>query len=228
MRLGEIIKSFRVEHNMTQQKFADLCSVSKSYISLLENGKTSRSNTESVPSIDVVSRFAKTMGISVDELLRHVDPDQPISLKTKAPEFKNEILDAGFPYHPTHRIPILGRISAGKPLFAEEHIEGYTYTELNGGGEYFALRVVGDSMNAARINDGDLLIVRQQEEVENGQIAVVMVDSQDATVKKYYRNGDSVSLVPQSFNPKHEMQVYDLHSTAIKVLGLVVQNVIKL
>ena len=134
----------------------------------------------------------------------------------------------GFPYHPTHRIPILGRISAGKPLFAEEHIEGYTYTELNSGATYFALRVEGDSMNAARINDGDLLIVRQQDEVENGQIAVVMVGDQDATVKRYYRNGDSVSLVPQSFNPKHGMQVYDLHNTAIKVLGLVVQNVIKL
>lgn len=133
-----------------------------------------------------------------------------------------------FPYHPTHRIPILGRISAGKPLFVEENIEGYTYTELNSGGTYYALRVAGDSMNAARINEGDLLIVRQQDEVENGQIAIVMVNGNDATVKKYYRNGDTVTLLPQSLNPEHQMQVYDLRKSQIKILGLVVQNVIKL
>lgn len=53
-----------------------------------------------------------------------------------------ELPPAAYPYRPTHRIPILGRISAGRPLFAEEHIEGYTTTELNGGADYFALRVV--------------------------------------------------------------------------------------
>ena len=74
-----------------------------------------------------------------------------------------ELPPAAYPYRPTHRIPILGRISAGRPLFAEEHIEGYTTTELNGGADYFALRVVGDSMSAARINEGDLLIVRRQD-----------------------------------------------------------------
>lgn len=79
------------------------------------------------------------------------------------------------PYAPTQRIPILGRISAGLPLYAEEQIEGYTYTDLNHGGEYFALRVHGDSMNAIRIYDGDLLIIRKQDIVEDGEIAVVMV-----------------------------------------------------
>ena len=60
-----------------------------------------------------------------------------------------------------HRIPILGRIAAGLPLYAEQNIEGYTLTDLNGGAEYFALRVSGDSMNAARIEDGDIIIVRR-------------------------------------------------------------------
>jgi len=132
------------------------------------------------------------------------------------------------PYAPTRRIPILGHISAGKPLLAEQHIEGYMMTELNGGAEYFALRVRGDSMNAARLNDGDVIVVRCQEEVENGQIAVVMVGDQDATVKKYYRNDNTVSLVPQSFNPEHQMQIYDVSKTPIKVLGLVVQNIINM
>ena len=67
---------------------------------------------------------------------------------------------ASSPSTSTHRIPILGRISAGLPLYAEEHIEGYTLTDLNGGAEYFGLRVSGDSMNALRINEGDIIIVR--------------------------------------------------------------------
>jgi len=101
-------------------------------------------------------------------------------------------------------------------------------TELNGGAEYFALRVKGDSMTAARIYDGDILVVRRQEEVENGQVAIVLVNGEDATVKKFYRTDTTISLVPQSLNPEHQMQVYDLKKTPIKVLGLVVQNVINI
>jgi len=101
-------------------------------------------------------------------------------------------------------------------------------TELNDGGEYFALRVKGDSMTAARIYEGDILVVRRQDYVENGQIAVVLVNGYEATVKKFYRTDTTVSLVPQSLNPEHQMQVYDITKTEVKVLGLVVQNVIKI
>lgn len=122
-----------------------------------------------------------------------------------------------------HRIPILGRISAGLPLYAEQHIEGYTLTDLNGGAEYFALRVSGDSMNAARIQDGDILIVRRQEEVENGEVAVVMVGDEDATVKRFYATGSTVTLMPQSTNPTHQPQIYDTAKTPIRVIGKVVE-----
>lgn len=122
-----------------------------------------------------------------------------------------------------HRIPILGRISAGQPLYAEQHIEGYTLTDLNGGAEYFALRVSGDSMNAARIQDGDVLIVRRQDEVENGEVAVVMVGDEDATVKRFYATGSTVTLMPQSTNPGHQPQIYDVSKTKIQVIGKVVK-----
>ena len=122
-----------------------------------------------------------------------------------------------------HRIPILGRISAGLPLYAEQHIEGYTLTDLNGGAEYFALRVSGDSMNAARIQDGDILIVRRQDEVENGEVAVVMVGDDDATVKRFYSTGSTVTLMPQSTNPDHQPQIYDTTKTSIRVIGKVVE-----
>ena len=123
----------------------------------------------------------------------------------------------------THNIPILGRVAAGLPLLAEQNIEGYTWTDLNGGAEYFALRVQGDSMNAANIPNGSLVIVRRQEQVENGEIAVVLVGDQDGTVKRYRRDGDNVMLIPQSFNPVHQVQVYNIRDVDVKVLGLVRQ-----
>lgn len=130
------------------------------------------------------------------------------------------------PYTPTRRIPILGRIAAGLPLYAEEHIEGYTYTDLNGSNEYFALRVQGDSMNARRINDGDIVVIRRQSIVDNGEIAVVLVNGCDATIKQFYKNGDTVTLVPQSNNPTHTAQMYNCKNTEVQVLGKLVRNVI--
>ncbi|MBQ3021915.1 MAG: helix-turn-helix domain-containing protein [Clostridia bacterium] len=128
------------------------------------------------------------------------------------------------PYNPkVHDILILGQIAAGLPLYAEDNIEGYTYTDRNGGAEYFALRVKGDSMTAAQINDGNLIIVRVQSIVENGEIAVVRVNNDEATVKRFKQEGDIVHLVPQSFNPKHEVQTYNLKDTKIEVVGKVVE-----
>lgn len=128
------------------------------------------------------------------------------------------------PYEPTKSIPILGRIAAGLPLYAEEHIEGYVTTDLNGGDEYFALRVRGDSMDAAHIFDGNVLIIRKQDMVENGEIAVVMIDDDDATVKRFYCCGDTVTLMPQSTNPAHLPQIYDMSQTPVRVLGKVVRS----
>ncbi len=156
--------------------------------------------------------------------LFHVDFDDLVNQElndSTAQSMRQRKIDA---YHPTHRIPILGRISAGLPLYAEEHIEGYTYTELNGGAEYFALHVTGDSMTAARIYDGDTLIVRQQDTVENGQIAVVIVGDDEATVKRFYQTSSTVTLMPQSTNPVHQPQIYDTRKTNIRVVGLVVKN----
>ena len=78
-------------------------------------------------------------------------------------------------------------------------------------------------MNAMGINDGYLIIVRRQDEVENGEVAVVMVGEEDATVKRFYATGSTVTLMPQSTNPVHQPQIYDLRKTPIKVLGKVVK-----
>lgn len=120
-------------------------------------------------------------------------------------------------------IPILGRISAGQPLYCEQNIEGYVCCDHKCG-EYFALRVHGDSMTAARISDGDVLVVRRQDTVEDGEIAVVLVGDEEATVKQFFRVNNVVTLVPKSLNPEHKIQVYDLKTTPVRVLGRVVEN----
>ena len=126
-------------------------------------------------------------------------------------------------YKPNKSMPVLGRIPAGLPLYAEENIEGYVANDFEDGHEYYALRVFGDSMTAAGIDDGDLVIVRRQDTVEDGQIAVVIINGYDATVKFFKQDGRLVILSPKSYNPEHNPQVYDIEKDAVRVLGRVVQ-----
>lgn len=100
----------------------------------------------------------------------------------------------------TKRVPILGSIAAGEPILATE--EYGEYVELSEDVPVdFCLRVKGDSMIDARIQDGDLVFVRRQTTVENGQIAVVLIDD-EATLKRFYRTKDGVILKPE--NSKYE------------------------
>ena len=124
---------------------------------------------------------------------------------------------------PANVAPLLGIVRAGLPMYAEENIEGYIPIMQTDGAKYFWLRVRGDSMNAAGIADGDEILVRQQPEVENGQIAVVLVNGDEATVKRFSRQGNMVSLAPQSYNPEHQMQLYNTDDTPVSVVGLVVE-----
>lgn len=93
------------------------------------------------------------------------------------------------------KVPIVGRISCGNGSLAYEDIEGYEATprEWLNGGEHFYLRAKGDSMSGARINDGDLLLIRKQVEVENGEIAAVLI-GEDAVLKRVFVNGDQMIL----------------------------------
>ena len=202
------IEARRKELGLTLEQVGNAVGVSKSTVKKWETGFINNMKR------DKIALLAKVLQVSP---LNFIDTS-----KSLIPEM--EAAGIGEPYNPIIReIPILGRISAGLPLYAEEHIEGYTYTDRNGGAEYFALRVNGDSMNAAKINDGDLLIVRKQECVENGEIAVVMVNKENATVKRFKRDKNIVQLIPQSFNPEHDIQIYDLKKDEIRVIGKVVE-----
>lgn len=202
MTIGDKIKIQRKRLGLTQTELGEKLGVKTNAVSKWECNRVEDIPTSKIKAMAVLFEVPPSYLIDDDSLPPSA---APIDLTSK------------------HRIPILGRIAAGLPLYAEQNIEGYTLTDLNGGAEYFALRVTGDSMNAARIEDGDVIIVRRQDEVENGELAVVMVGDDDATVKRFYSTDSTVTLMPQSRNPIHQPQIYDLEKTKIKVLGKVVK-----
>ena len=96
-------------------------------------------------------------------------------------------------------VPIVGRVAAGRPLLAVENLEGTVSlpAEWTNGGDVFLLRVQGDSMIGAHILPGDLALVRRQETAENGDIVVALVD-EEATVKRFQRSGETLTLLPEN------------------------------
>lgn len=120
----------------------------------------------------------------------------------------------------SRRIPIVGRVAAGAPILAQENIEGWL--TIDGTSEHdtlFALRVQGDSMIDAGILDGDLVIVRQQEAANDGEIIVALIDDQEATVKKLQRDNGQVRLV--AMNRKYDPIVVSPPQT-LRVRGRVI------
>lgn len=102
------------------------------------------------------------------------------------------------------RLPLVGRVAAGTPLLAEEHWEGLVSVPAQAGGDRgdFVLAVRGDSMRDAGILDGDWVVVRRQETADNGDVVVALVGGEEATVKRFFHDGDTVRLEPA--NPRHE------------------------
>lgn len=95
--------------------------------------------------------------------------------------------------------PLVGRITAGQPVLAEENLEGYfpLPPEIAPGGSCFVLRVEGDSMTGAGIMDGDYVIVRQQHTAENGDIVAALLED-EATIKRFYRENGTIRLQPEN------------------------------
>lgn len=196
------------QRGLSYAELSQITNISKSALQRYATGETAK-----IP-LDRLKLMADALGVSQAHLMGWEEEVPPIP--------------GAFPYKPTRSIPIVGRVAAGLPVLAEEYIEGYIEIDYKDSGEYFGLRVSGDSMNAANIHDGNILIIRKQPEVENGQIAVVIVNGYDGTVKRYYRNGDMVTLMPQSTNPDHQPQMYNINETEIRIVGKAVENRISL
>ncbi|MDR1625639.1 MAG: transcriptional repressor LexA [Spirochaetia bacterium] len=124
-----------------------------------------------------------------------------------------EILDAsGIRDGSVRRVPIVGTVAAGNPIFAEENLEGYLHISERSlkSGEYFALRVKGNSMINAGIFEGDMAIISKHKEIRNGDIVVALVNDENATLKRFFEEKNRVRLVAENPawtpNPRYEQK----------------------
>ncbi|WP_046213963.1 transcriptional repressor LexA [Paenibacillus wulumuqiensis] len=143
------------------------------------------------------------------------DPTKPRAIELLGQEeTENNLLFA----QTVSRVPIIGKVTAGVPITATEHIEDYfpLPQQFTGDNQIFMLSVVGDSMIEAGIHNGDFVIVRQQQTADNGDIVVAMTEEDEATVKTFYKEKDHIRLQPE--NPMYE----PLRLTRVTILGKVV------
>jgi repressor LexA len=134
---------------------------------------------------------------------------------------------------PTHAqtidVPIVGTITCGTPILADENIEGFikvSTTLAKPGAKHFLLHASGDSMNKSGINDGDLVLIRQQAVAENGATVVAMIDD-EATIKKFRKSKEVLTLEPHSTNPSHRPIILERDFQVLGVAVKVVNQKIK-
>jgi repressor LexA len=127
------------------------------------------------------------------------------------------------PIHATE-LPVMGRIAAGVPIEAISEISHHIAVPgsmLSGKGQHYALEVKGDSMIEAGINDGDIVVIREQATAENGDIVVALVEDAEATLKRFRRRGNTIAL--EAANPAYETRVYPDHMVKVqgRLVGLI-------
>lgn len=187
------IRSRRIELGLTQKELADkLGYTSKTTITKIESGNVD------LPQSKIVA-FAQALQTTVNYLMGHTVP-----ANVAAPVFKS--------------VPIVGSIACGTPVLAQENISGYAQMSEHITAD-FALWCKGDSM-APRFLDGDLIFIRQQSDVDNGQVAAVLIED-EATLKHVYKGKDQLTLVAD--NPAYPPMIYTdpVILQQIRIIGIV-------
>lgn len=213
MTLSETIKTYREGHSLSQRQFANICGLSNGYIAMIERGVNPSTGEPITPSLPALKKIATGMGWSMAELFREVD-DIPVTMSDELP-------DNVIPMPDLRRVPRLGTIACGVPILAEQNIEGYDqvpdWVKCD-----FTLTCKGDSMINARIHDGDIVCIKSQPEVENGQIAAVLVEGEfesGATLKRVRYVDGGVALWPE--NPNYAPMIFTgADVNKVRVLGL--------
>jgi len=118
------------------------------------------------------------------------------------------------------RLPLMGRIAAGQPVEAIEHAESISLSDILGNRECFALEVRGDSMRDEHIMSGDYVLVERTKIAREGEIVVALIDGAEATLKRYYREGDRIRLQPSNSEMKPIYAPAVSVSIQGKVLGM--------
>ncbi|MBO8138288.1 MAG: helix-turn-helix domain-containing protein [Desulfotomaculum sp.] len=200
---GKRLRELRAEQHLTQQDLAKLLKVSPSTIGMYEQGRRD-------PDTSTVNFLADYFGVTTDYLLGRSN-------------YRNPLPPEAIPVGKTKKIPVLGIIRTGEPIYADEHIIGYEdvpVSDINDG-EYFFLVEQGDSMIGSRIYPGDKVLVRRQNYVENNDIAVVIVNGNEAALKRIKPIEEAVILYPD--NPMYKPQIYKAED--VRIIGKVVKVV---
>lgn len=218
MTLGEIIKEYRILHGLSQDAVAERAGLSKAYISILERNKNPKTGEPPIASLKTINAIAQAINSDFDTIFSKLDPNLKISISEQLPQQSlSRPLPANvLPKPQLIKKPRLGTIACGKPILAVELAEEFDEVPADIPCD-FTLRCRGDSMVNARIYDGDIVYIRKQEEVENGQIAAVRI-GEEATLKKVYYNGQRIIL--RACNPLFPDMEYEGEAlNDIEILG---------
>jgi len=193
MTLPERLKLLRQKSGMTLLDVANAIGVKEATAQRYESGEIKNLKH------DTILELAKLFNCSPSYIMGWEDDSLPES----AMLIKKDTL------------PLVGSIAAGEPIFAEEEVE--YYSPAQDGGADFCLRVHGDSMTGAGIKDGDVVFIRKQETVDDGDIAAVLIED-EATLKRVYISPDTITLVAE--NPKYKPMVFTKNQGKnIRILG---------
>lgn len=200
MESYEMIRQLRIERGLSQDELANLVGYKdRSSVAKVEAGKVDLSQTK-------VAAFAKALGVTPAYLLG-LSPDITTTLPSNILPMPNLV-----------KKPRLGDIACGKPILAVEDAESFDFVPEDIECD-FTLRCKGDSMVNARIFDGDVVYIRSQPEVENGEIAAVRIGD-EATLKKVYYTPGSDRITLRACNPMYADQEYEGETlNEIEILG---------
>ena len=191
---GEIIKYYRKKLGLTQEELGNYVGVQKSAIAKYENGRIENLKRTTI------EKLSELFNVSIDYLLGNSDTAN----------------DYGIMYNRTN---VIGVVPAGVPIEAIEDIIGeIEYPSRFANKEVFALQIKGDSMNKV-LPDGCIGLFEKTSTLENGEIGAIMVNGDDATVKKFYRLTDSYVLEPVSFNPEQHPLIIKDGTDPVSVIG---------
>lgn len=197
MNIGFYIKKLRIDKGYSQEQLGKLVGVQRAAVQKWECGKVQNLKRETIKKLaEVFNVPASSFFSDFETEIFSIPGIQPI------PKMK--------------RVPRLGAIACGEPILAEQNIDGYDTIEADINCD-FTLVCKGDSMINARIFDGDVVYIKQQPDVENGEIAAVLIND-EATLKKVYKYPDK--LVLRACNPLYDDFVYTAdEATNIHILG---------
>lgn len=214
----DIIKAKRLELGMTMKELAEKVGVSEGTVSRWESGEIENMRR------NVIVSLAKALKLTPAVLMGWND-SEPSSITYTLPPSHGED-SVMVPVPGGYRIPVLGRVVAGVPIHAVTDISGFEEIPEHMGrsGEFFALEIKGRSMEPT-LHEGDVVIVRQQPEVENGEIAIVLINGDEATVKEVKESPEGITLIGHNvaiYTP-HFYNRKEIESLPIQILGKVVE-----